>query len=162
MPIPLAHLGLRARLLWRIVNLWPPFLGAGIQVQSIAPDGLTIKTRLALNFVNRNLVGTQFGGSLYALCDPFFMIILMQQLGPEYVVWDKAAIIHFLRPGRGPVSATFHIPSQTVSSLRARADAGEKIEPAFTVEVVDDAGQIVARVEKVLYIRKKSAQPKET
>ena len=31
---------------------------------------------------NRNLVGTQFGGSLYFMCDRFFVIMLMMRLGP--------------------------------------------------------------------------------
>jgi acyl-coenzyme A thioesterase PaaI-like protein len=160
-PIPLAHLSQRARLLWRFVNWWPPFLGAGIRVQSISPDGLTITARLALNFLNRNLVGTQFGGALYGLCDPWFMIILMQQLGPDYVVWDKSAGIQFLRPGRGPVSAVFRVTPEQVAAIRAAADRGEKVEPAFSVEVVDDAGRAVARVDKLLYVRRKSLTPKE-
>jgi len=141
----------------RLINFYPPFLGAGIRVLSASLDPHTIKVRLALNWLNRNLFGTQFGGSLYAMCDPFFAVLLLQNLGSDYVVWDKAASIQFLRPGRGPVYATFHIPPETVAEIRARADGGEKIEPAFQVDVVDEAGQVVAHVEKLLYVRKKTA-----
>jgi len=143
----------------RFVNFYPPYLGAGIRVMFIAPDWSTIKVRLALNWFNRNLFSTQFGGSLYAMCDPFFVIILMRQLGADYTVWDKAATIQFLRPGRGPVTATFHIPPETIDKIRTLADRGEKLEPVFQVEVVDDERQVIAQVEKRLWVRKKDLTP---
>jgi len=143
----------------RFVNFYPPYLGAGIRVMFIAPDWSTIKVRLALNWLNRNLFGTQFGGSLYAMCDPFFIIILARHLGADYTVWDRAACIQFLRPGRGPVTATFHIPPETIDEIRALADRGEKLEPVFQVDVVDEAGQVIAQVEKRLYVRKKDLTP---
>jgi hypothetical protein len=87
------------------------------------------------------------------MCDPFFMLILIQALGRGYVVWDKAATIRFRRPGKGTVRATFHIPQERVEEIRAAADRGEKIEPVFTVEVRDGQGEVVAEVEKLLYVR---------
>jgi acyl-coenzyme A thioesterase PaaI-like protein len=152
---PPLKLPLRQRLMMRFINFYPPFLGAGIRVVSVSSDWSAIKVRLALNWLNRNLFGTQFGGSLYAMCDPFFVVLVMQQLGPDYTVWDKAASIQFLRPGRGPVSATFRVPPERVVEIRAQADAREKVEPVFQAEVVDDAGQVVAQVEKRLWVRKK-------
>lgn len=143
----------RQRLMMRLINFYPPYLGAGIRVVSAEPDA--IRVRLGLHWFNRNLFGTQFGGSLYAMCDPFFVILLLQNLGPDYIVWDKAASIQFVKPGRGPVTATFHIPAETIANIRAQADAGEKVEPLFNVDVRDDAGRLVARVEKRLYVRKK-------
>jgi acyl-coenzyme A thioesterase PaaI-like protein len=144
---------LRQRLLMRFINFYPPFLGAGIRV--VAWDEQRITVRLALTWFNRNLFGTQFGGSLYAMCDPFFVMLLMRQLGAGYIVWDKAASIQFLKPGRGAVTATFHVPPARAAEIRARADAGEKIEPTFTAEVMDASGQVIARVEKLLYVRQK-------
>jgi acyl-coenzyme A thioesterase PaaI-like protein len=152
-------LSLRQRLLMRLVNFYPPYLGAGIRVVSVAPDWSAIKVRLGLTWFNRNLFGTQFGGSLYAMCDPFFVIILLRQLGPGYYVWDKAACIQFRRPGRGPVTATFHIPPERVKAIRALADQGEKVEPVFQVDVMDEEGQVIAQVEKRLWVRKKASPP---
>jgi len=141
------------RLRERFINLYPPFLGAGIRARTI--DERTVRVTLKMSAFNRNIVGTHFGGSLYAMCDPWFMLILMRLLGPGYIVWDKAASIRFLRPGRGTVTATFHIPPERVEAIRATAEAGEKVEPAFTVDVLDEQGETVARVEKLLYVRKK-------
>ncbi len=141
----------------RLINFYPPLIGAGIRMTYLAPDATTVRVEMKLTWLNRNVVGVHFGGSLYAMCDPFFMLILMSNLGEEYIVWDKAASIKFLKPGRGTVRATFHIPPEKIAEIRAQADAGGKIEPTFTVDVVDEAQQVIAQVEKLLYVRKKKA-----
>jgi acyl-coenzyme A thioesterase PaaI-like protein len=140
----------------RLLSLYPPYLGAGIRVRAAA-DLRTFEVRMKLSRFNRNYVGTQFGGSLYSMCDPFFMLILAEALGRGYIVWDKAATIRFRRPGRGTVRATFHIPAERIAEIRAAADAQGKIEPTFEVAVLDDAGEVVAEVEKLLYVRKKES-----
>jgi acyl-coenzyme A thioesterase PaaI-like protein len=140
----------------RLLNLYPPYLGAGVRVRPSA-DLRTFEVRMKIRFWNRNYVGTAFGGSLYAMCDPFFMLILIEALGRGYVVWDKAATIRFRRPGRGTMKATFHIPQERIDEIRAEADAGGKVEPVFTVEVFDEQGELVADVEKLLYVRRKTA-----
>jgi acyl-coenzyme A thioesterase PaaI-like protein len=140
------------RLRERFINLYPPLLGAGIRSHYI--DEHTIRVEMKMTPLNRNIVGVHFGGSLYAMCDPWFMLILMREL-PDYIVWDKSASIKFVRPGRGKVTATFHIPQERVDEIRVAADQGEKVEPLFTVNVLDEQNQIVAHVEKLLYVRKK-------
>ncbi|BDG04144.1 DUF4442 domain-containing protein [Anaeromyxobacter oryzae] len=141
-----------------LLRLYPPYLGAGVRVREVAPDISRVTVEMRLAAWNRNFVGTHFGGSLYSMCDPFFMLMLMTQLGREYVVWDKAAAIEFLRPGRGTVSAVFELPSARVDEIRRAADAGEKVLPAFEVTVVDDEGRAVARVAKTLYVRRAEAK----
>ncbi len=143
------------RLRERFINYYPPLLGAGIRAHRI--DERTTRVELKLTALNRNIVGVHFGGSLYAMCDPWFMLILMKLLGKDYIVWDKAASIQFLKPGRGTVTATFHIPQERVDEIRAAADRDGKVEPTFTVDVIDDQNQAIARVEKLLYVRKKNA-----
>jgi acyl-coenzyme A thioesterase PaaI-like protein len=141
------------RLLIRLLDLYPPFLGAGIRVRPAARGDGAIEARMRLRFWNRNVVGTHFGGSLYMMCDPFFVLILRQKLGSGYTVWDKWASIRFRRPGRGTVAAVFHVPEETVADVRARADRGETVEPRFEVDVVDAGGEVVATVEKLLHVR---------
>jgi hypothetical protein len=143
----------RQRILARLINFYPPLLGAGIRSRSI--DERTIDVAMKLTFFNRNIVNVHFGGSLYAMCDPWFMLILMRCLGSEYIVWDKAASIQFRRPGKGLVKAHFHIPEERIEQIRFDADNRFKTEPTFTVDVVDQAGQIIATVEKILYVRRK-------
>jgi acyl-coenzyme A thioesterase PaaI-like protein len=136
----------------RLLSLYPPYLGAGVRVKA-SSDLRTFEVRMKLRWWNRNYVGTQFGGSLYSMCDPFFMLALADALGRGYIVWDKAATIRFRRPGRGTVRATFHLPQERIDEIRAAADAGEKVEPTFTVNVLDEQGEVVAEVEKLLYVR---------
>lgn len=145
----------------RLVNLYPPYLGAGIRVRRSKDDSHRIVVRLGLHFWNRNLFGTQFGGSLYAMCDPIYLFIVSKNLGPAYQVWDKAAQIEFLKPGRGRVTATFVVPPEKIEEIRAAADRGEKVEPVFAVDVVADDGEVVARVTKRLWVRKKEEREKE-
>jgi hypothetical protein len=138
-----------------VLRLYPPFLGAGIWVHRIADDFLTIDVKMRLRFWNKTGVGTHFGGSLYAMCDPFFMLILMRTLGPEYLVWDKAAAIRFKKPGKGTVSASFRIPRERVDEIRAEADLNGKSEPQFQALVKDGDDNVVAEVDKFLLVRKK-------
>ncbi len=140
------------RWMLRLLNVWPPYLGAGVRVR-VAPDLRTFEVRMRLRWWNRNFVGTHFGGSLYTMCDPFFMLILIEALGRGYIVWDKAASIRFRRPGRGTVHAVVHIPEERIAEIRAVADRGEKVEPVFTVQVLDEQGEVIAEVEKLLHVR---------
>ena len=108
----------RQRLAVRLIGIYPPYLGAGIRPRLVDPDNWIFKVSMPLRFYNRNYVGTHFGGSLYSMCDPFFMLILMQKLGRDYIVWDKASEIRFLKPGRGRVEAEFAIPDERVEVFR--------------------------------------------
>ena len=145
----------RARLLRFGLNLYPPYLGAGVRVRHISADFREVRVKMGLNLFNRNYVGTQFGGSLYSMTDPFFMLMLMENLGRDYIVWDKAANIEFVSPGKGPVYADFRIDQHLLDDIRAQTAAGEKYLPRLRAEVRDGEGTLVARVQKTLYVRLK-------
>jgi len=148
-----------ARNLRRLLNCWPPFLFTGIRVRAIADDFRYARVELGLHWYNRNYVGTQFGGSLFAMTDPFWMLLAMNALGPDYIVWDQAAAIEFLAPGRGKVSAEFRLDDAALQEIRDAALNGEKYLRWFEVEVRAADGTVVARVRKQLYVRRKRARP---
>ena len=145
----------------RGVNLWPPFLGAGIRVKHIASDMKAIDVEMKLRWWNANYVGTQFGGSLFAMTDAFYMLMLMANLGRDYVVWDKAASIRYRKLGKGTVRAEFRLSDAQLDEIRGKLKALPKYEPTFTVEVKDEQGIVIAEVEKVLHIRLKDAVAKD-
>ena len=149
------RLARKARFLRWAMNFYPPYLGAGIRIQSLAADMRQIRVRMGLGWYNRNYVGTQFGGSLYSMTDPFFMLMVMECLGRQYIVWDKAARIDFIAPGKGPVYADFAIDEALLTEIRARTAAGDKYLPELHVDVRDGEGTLVARVHKTLYVRLK-------
>lgn len=138
-----------------IMNLYPPFIGAGIRLTHISADWREVHVAMGLRWYNRNAAGTHFGGSLYAMTDPILMLMLMQILGNEYVIWDKAASIDFIKPGRGMVKAVFTISEAELAEIRERIADGSKHLPEFSVKVVNEHGELVAAVKKVIYIRKK-------
>jgi Domain of unknown function (DUF4442) len=141
----------------RRIRFYPPYLGAGVRVTHVSDDFRTVKVEMPLRFYNKNYVGTHFGGSLYAMCDPFYMLMLINILGPGYIVWDKAASIRFKKPGKGLVKATFTISEEEIAIIRAAADSQPKVEPEFHVAVTDAEGDVVAQIDKLLYVRKKPA-----
>lgn len=147
---------MRAEQLKKGIRFYPPYLGAGVRVTHISDDFRIVKVEMPLRFYNRNYVGTHFGGSLYSMCDPFFMLMLINILGDNYIVWDKAATIRFKKPGKGLVKATFEIPEEKIAEIKAAADSQGKVEPQFQVVVTDNDGQIVAEIDKLLYVRRKS------
>jgi acyl-coenzyme A thioesterase PaaI-like protein len=138
----------------RWINLWPPFLGAGIRIAHIAPDMKAVDIEMKLRFWNANYVGTHFGGSLFAMTDAFYMLMLMANLGRDYIVRDKAATIRYRKPGRGTVRAEFRLSDSQIDDIREKLTTLPKCEPVFTVEVKDEAEVVIAEVEKVLHVRK--------
>lgn len=144
-----------SRALRRWVNFWPPFAGAGIRVKYIAPDMKAVDVEMKLRWWNANYVGTHFGGSLFAMTDAFYMLMVMANLGPDYIVWDKAASIRYRKPGKGTVQAEFRLTDSQIDDIREKLKTQTKYEPTFLVEVKDDGGVVIAEVEKLLYVRRK-------
>ena len=140
------------KLMLRMINVWPPLLGAGIRVRW--RSNRQVDVEMKLHPWNRNYVGTHYGGSLYSMTDPFYMLMLMENLGRDYVVWDKAASIRFRKPGKGKVRAEFRLNDDQLDDIRSKLTAHEKYEPTFLVEVKDESGDVVAEVQKVLHVRR--------
>lgn len=136
-------------------NMYPPYLGAGVRVIRIGNNFDFIDAKLVLRFWNRNYVKTSFGGSMYSLCDPFLMYILIKKLGWDYVVWDKGAEIKFIKPGRTDLFVHFSIDENEIQAIKAQAAVAEKVEPVYNVEIKDKNGELVALVKKRMYIKKK-------
>lgn len=147
---------LRQLFLEKVINYYGPFLGAGVKLDYMTKDFRKAKVSMKLTFYNKNYMGTQFGGSLYAMVDPWYMLMLIKNLGKDYIVWDKAATINFRKPGRGKVTAEFHLTEAHLEEIRATLVTQNKMDYIFKVEIKDEDGKLIADVDKVLYIRKKS------
>jgi len=147
---------MKANALRRGMNLWPPLLFAGIRIRHISDDFRAVDVELRERFYNKNYVGCHFGGSLFAMTDPFWMLMVMRNLDRSYTVWDKSAGIEFLRPGRGTVSASFRLSEDMLDDIRANtAEEDARYLRTFPVDIVNTDGDPVARVTKTLHIRRK-------
>jgi acyl-coenzyme A thioesterase PaaI-like protein len=140
----------------RHIGWWPPLFGTGIKVTRLDKDMRAIDVEMPLRPWNRNYMGVQFGGSLFAMTDPFYMIMLATNLGRDYVVWDKAASIRYKKPGMGRVRAEFRLAEEKLAEIRAALEVEGRYDARFVVEVKDDGGGVVADVERVIYCAKKS------
>ncbi|TBR39991.1 MULTISPECIES: DUF4442 domain-containing protein [Dyella] len=139
----------------RLMNLWPPFLFNSIRVTDMSDDWSDCKVVLRLRPWNRNYVRSQFGGNLFAMTDPFWMLLVMHQLGKDYYVWDKAGAIEFVAPGKEDVYAHFKLEPAVIDELRAAAANGEKVLRWFDTDITTASGQVVAKVRKQIYVRLK-------
>lgn len=147
-----------------VMNCWPPLLFAGIRITRLDDDFRAVDVELREHWWNRNYVGTHFGGSMYAMTDPFYMLMMIENLNAgagraksgarKYVVWDKAASIRYRKPGRGTVRAEFRLTAAEVEEIRAALELAPTLERTFSVRVVNVDGETVAEVEKVLHFRK--------
>ena len=140
-----------------LIRFWPPYLAAGIAVHKFNEDITSITVRMKMWPWNRNYVGTHFGGSLYSMCDPWYMSILLEHMGSDFIVWDKEATIDFVAPGKGIMYATFEISVAKIAELKETAQDGKKLLPIFTTQILDTEGNTIAQLTKTLYIRKKRA-----
>jgi len=149
----------KASSLRRVLNLWPPFFFSGIRVEALSDDWRYARIRLKLRWYNRNYVRTQFGGALFAMTDPFWMIMTMEALEHAYIVWDKAATIDFIAPGREDVYAEFLLDDAILDELRTATAGGGKYLRWFEVAIKTARGELVARVRKQLHVRRRRTTP---
>jgi acyl-coenzyme A thioesterase PaaI-like protein len=138
------------------INWYGPYRGAGVKIKHLADDFSSATVQMPLRWYNKNYVGVHFGGSLYSMVDPFHMLLAMNQLGSEYIVWDIEATIKFISPGRGTVTAHFEVTEEQLNDIKEKTKNNEKYLPVFEVEVLAEDGSVVAKALKTLYIRKKA------
>ena len=141
---------------WRL-NFFPAYRGTGARITYIADDWHEVRIKLPLNWRTRNYVGTIFGGSMYAAIDPIYMIMLIQILGPAYVVWDKGATIQFKRPGRSTLHASFILDAPEIDAIKTELMERPAIERDYRVNLIDADGVVHATVTQTLHIRCKEA-----
>lgn len=146
---------MQTKWLRRLVNFWPPLLFNSIRATYISDDFREIRVELRLRMYNRNNVGVHFGGNLFSMTDPWFMLMLMHNLGRDYFVWDKKATIEFVAPGRGAVTANFVLHESLLDEIKGRTADGDKYLPEFHVDIRDSTGALIARVHKTLYVKRK-------
>jgi len=113
------------------------------------------RVEVPLNWKTRNYHGTIFGGSIYGAVDPIYMVMFILLLGKDYIVWDKAALIRFKRPGTTTLTAQFHIDDKELDFIRGELEHKKKIDRVYTIELLDRDDTLCAVVEKTIHFQKK-------
>ena len=143
---------------WRLrtgMNWYPMYFGTGGKILFWSGDSREVHLRLRRNVWSYNYVGTIFGGSMFAASDPFYMLMLLQVMGPAYVVWDKAASIRFRKPGRKTLYAKFLLTDELIDGIKADIMANGQTERVLPLEWVDAQGVVHAQLERTLYVADK-------
>ena len=140
----------------RLINGWPPFFFSGIRLAELSDDYRYCKVELKSRFWTRNINSSQFGGSMFAMTDPIYPLMVMGALGKEYLVWDRQADINFIHPGIGKLTAEFWLTDATIQMIKQQTAQGEKYFPQFIVHIKDQNDRIVCDVNRTLYVRKKA------
>lgn len=138
-----------------VFRLWPPLWFTGIRFTEVSKDLRDITVIMKMRFYNKNIVGVHFGGSLFAMTDPVYMMMLMTNLGSDYIVWDSGAKIEFVKPGKGKVSARFALTQSDIDDILEQTKNGDKYFKTLPVDVTDESSEVVAKLERTLYIRQK-------
>ena len=135
------------------------YRGTGGRLRYIAEDWSEVRMELPLSWRTRNYVGTIFGGSVYSAVDPIYMLMLIHRLGPEFIVWDKAASIQFKKPGKETLRAQFVVSDEELAAIRAALETQRSVDRTYTIELKDSRENVCAIVEKVMYIRRSDRKP---
>ncbi len=138
-----------------MLNIWPPFLFSGISILEISRDFRYARVRLKKKMLTSNYVGTLFGGSLFAMTDPFYMVMVMRNLGKGYIVWDKRSEIEYVSPGKSTVYAEFHLSDEELNEIKREVATSGKYLKWFEVDIKSADGTVVAIVKKQIYVRQK-------
>ncbi|MBK8185873.1 MAG: DUF4442 domain-containing protein [Cellvibrio sp.] len=147
---------MKARYFRWLVNCWPPLLFTGIKAVDVSDDYREINVTLKLRWYNRNYVAVQYGGSLFSMTDPWYMLMLMHVLGKDYYVWDKTAEIDYIKPGKTHVFARFKLTQEIIDDIKLKTANGEKYLPEFLIEIRDENKELIAKVKRILYVKLKS------
>ncbi|GAB3693219.1 DUF4442 domain-containing protein [Spirosoma flavus] len=144
---------------WRFrtfMNWYPMYFGTGGKILFWSSDWREVHLRLRLNLWTYNYVGTIFGGSLFAASDPFYMLMILHNLGKQYVVWDKSANIRFRKPGRQTLYARFELTDEDLETIRQDVALHGQTEKTFRVQWLDKEGTVYAELERLCYVADKN------
>jgi hypothetical protein len=146
----------------RGINIWPCIWCSGGSVTFVSADFQELHVRLSLGIRTRNRVGTVYGGSIYSSIDPYFMLMFMQILGKDFVVWDKGATVKFIRPITGPVKCRFLISDDLIATVRSQIAADGQYIFELPLQYEDDSGKVYATFTKTVYTASKEYYKKKT
>jgi hypothetical protein len=130
-----------------LFNLMPCIWCGGGRVTHLSEDFTQLRTK--------NRLGTIYGGSMYSSTDPMYMLMLMEILGKDFVVWDKGCTIRFKRPAKTTLFAEFKITPQMLAGVREAVTRDQETTFTWKAEYKDREGAVYAEFDKVLYVASK-------
>lgn len=137
-------------------NFFPAVRRTSMRIIYIAKDWRHVKIKLPFNWKTKNYHRTMFGGSMFAATDPVYLVMLTKILGPEYIVWDKAACIRYKKPAKTTLYADFKLNQLETNKILEILSQQEKVDRLYQIDLIDKQATVYATVEKTLHIRKRN------
>ena len=142
-------------------NVSPMYRRSCGKLYFVSDDLHLVKVKIPLTYRNKNYVGSMFGGSLFSATDPIYMIQLMQILGNEYVVWDKATNIRFRKPAYTHAFVDFEFTTDEISTIKKLVQDNNETDFVKNLLITDGKGAVFTELEKTLYISSKEHYKKK-
>ena len=142
-------------------NWSPMYRRTTARLTEVSDDLHYVKIRLKLNYKNRNYAGSMFGGSMLSATDPIYMIQLIQILGDDYIVWDKAVTAKYKRPGKSTIYGEFVFTKEEIEALKNQLKTEQQVDIIKTMQLVNTKAEVIAEFSKTLYIAQKAYYKKK-
>lgn len=136
-------------------NWSPMYRRTTARLIEVSDDLHKVVISLNLNWKNRNYSGSIFGGSMLAATDPIYMIQLIQILGDDYVVWDKAVEARYRKPAKSRIYGEFVFSPEEIETIKEDVALKKEIDFTKTMHLVDAKQNKIATFNKTLYIAEK-------
>ena len=146
----------KAHLLFKFFfNISPMYRRSTGRVVAVNPGFWTVDIKIPLSYKNRNYAVTIFGGSLFSATDPIYMVQLIQIIGTDYIVWDKASKVKFKRPANAEAFANFQFEKSEVEQLKKCVTEENEVDLIKMVEIRNAEGKVFCEIEKTIYVTSK-------
>jgi len=154
--LPIGRESVKSWLIRFALNRLPSYRRAGGKVVYVSPDLAHGRVRVKLGWRTYGQRGSVFGGALYATLDPCYVIMLQVRLGAAYAVWDKRAVVDFLRPVRTEVFADIVCSEDELAAIRDEVGRHGRAERVFHVRLMDRENTVYVACEKTVVVKRRA------
>lgn len=139
-----------------MMNFYPPLLVNRIFVKSISSDFRKVNVRIKKSWLNINLQGTIFGGTIFSAADPFYALMYWQvfkQKGYKCEAWLKSAEIDYLKPGTTDLDLVFELTELDIEEALKELALKGRFQKTHLIEMINTNGEVCAQVKTLVYLR---------
>lgn len=133
---------------------YPPWWMMRIKVLELSNDWRTVKIKLPLTWIAKNMGNSMFGGFQASLADPIAPLAC-GRVFREYYVWTRHLSVDFIRPGNTDLELRFDFPKETEQKIRNELEKRNRSTPSFEYGLYTTDGVMCTKVTCVVAIRPK-------
>jgi Domain of unknown function (DUF4442) len=146
-----------------LINAYPPFVFNRIKIKHFGKGYRSCKVRIRKSFLNRNMNGTIFGGSLFSASDPFYAILYWQIFERKKLkvqTWLKSAHIQYLKPADCDLFLDFNLSEQDIEEAEKSLLSIGRYKKVHEIPYVSKNGDVYVIAQTEVYIRLTKSEQK--